>query len=328
MINLSKSELIERYERLNRRFNRVIKLGDRQQRQFIELNEKLNRYIDIVDKNVIISTTDIEGNITYVSEAFCEITGYNKKELIGKKHNILKADNFDREIFNRLWETISNGEIFKGELKNIKKDGEPFWVSIVITPNFEDDKIIGYTAIRNDITDKKLIEEISITDSLTHLYNRRYFNKVFEKEIEIAKENQNSIAFLIMDIDHFKQYNDTYGHQAGDDTLFRVANSISESLSKYTKFIFRLGGEEFGAIFSNLGKDESFNLADRVRLEIENLKIEHRESSASQFVTLSLGLIHMKNSTLTEKEVYKFADDALYRAKNSGRNRVLLSKLS
>jgi PAS domain S-box-containing protein len=149
-------------------------------RQINNLNTQMKKYIDIVDKNILTSSTDLDGNITKVSEAFCEISGYTKDELIGRNHRIIRHPDMNDSTYKHLWETITRGKTWKGEIKNLKKNKEHYWVEASISPMFNKNKeIIGYTAIRVDITDKKRIEEISITDGLTNIYNRRYFDDAF-----------------------------------------------------------------------------------------------------------------------------------------------------
>jgi diguanylate cyclase (GGDEF)-like protein len=126
-----------------------------------------------------------------------------------------------------------------------------------------------------------------------------------------------------MDIDHFKQYNDTYGHQEGDSVLVKVAAKIKDSMRRGDDYCFRLGGEEFGVLFKVKDESESINLAEIIRKNIEELHINHSQSSASSYVTVSIGLVclHSKNIK-SDDEFYKLADDLLYEAKESGRNRV------
>ena len=180
----------------------------------------MKKYIKIVDENVLTSSTDAKGRIVCVSKAFCEISGYTKEELIGQNHRIIRHEDMPKKLFKELWNTITDGKVWQGEIKNKKKNGEFYWVKATISPLFDDNKnIVGYTAIREDITDKKRIEEISITDELTGLYNRRFFNEIFEREVNRAKREEHSFALIIFDVDFFKLYNDNYGHQAGDLVL-------------------------------------------------------------------------------------------------------------
>jgi polar amino acid transport system substrate-binding protein len=171
----------------------------------------------------------------------------------------------------------------------------------------------------------KQLEKISITDALTNIYNRRYFNEIFPKVINSAKRKNELVSFIIMDIDHFKQYNDTYGHQMGDEVLRKVAKTIKDSLHRADDYCFRLGGEEFGVIFKSDAKEKASEFANIIRENIENLHINHSGNSASSYVTVSMGLIcKQANDIKDDDEVYKQGDDLLYKAKESGRNKVVL----
>lgn len=285
------------------------------------------QYIKLMDENIISSKTDLNGVITSASRAFSQISGYTKEELIKKTHRIVKNKDVKREVYYDLWSTITNDNIWKGELKNTRKDGSTYWVDTTIYPDFNKvtGEKIGYISIRHDITDKKIIEEISLHDELTKLYNRRHFNKVLHDEINRAKRDKKELSFMMLDVDYFKAYNDTYGHQEGDNVLCK----ISEVLQGYSKragdFAFRLGGEEFGILFSELSREESEAFANIIRKSIEKLKIPHSGSLISEVITVSIGLLTIPFDTkLTENEIYKKSDDLLYKAKESGRNKVCI----
>lgn len=286
--------------------------------------KKITDYVKLIDKNIIASSTDLSGKITYVSEAFCEISGFSKEELIGKSHSVVKHPDMNEDIYKDLWKTLSQNKTWKGELKNIKKDHGCYWVIATISPIFDENgSKIGYTAIRQDITDKKKIEEISITDGLTNIYNRRHFNALFPKIINSAKRKNELLSFIILDIDHFKQYNDTYGHQMGDDVLIKVSKAMKDSLHRSDDYCFRLGGEEFGIIFKSDNKDKAVMFSNTIRENIENLNIEHTGNSASKYVTVSMGLICKNAKDINDyNEIYKESDELLYEAKESGRNKV------
>ncbi|MCX6075342.1 MAG: diguanylate cyclase [Campylobacterales bacterium] len=171
---------------------------------------------------------------------------------------------------------------------------------------------------------EKRFEELSITDELTSLYNRRYFNEIFPKLINSAKRENQNICFAMVDIDFFKQYNDTYGHAHGDEALKRIAKAMQESLHRADDYCFRLGGEEFGILFKGLSAKEAKELVESMRENIENLHIAHKQNSASKYLTASFGLI-IKNANAVEdlEELYREADELLYEAKQAGRNRVI-----
>ncbi|WP_304546371.1 GGDEF domain-containing protein [Sulfurimonas microaerophilic] len=305
-------------------FNKDIQLIENKNRELELADKKIGQYLSILDKNVITSTTDLKGDIIDVSEAFCKISGYTKQELIGHSHNIVRHPDMPSSIYKEVWNTLHQGKTWRGEIKNRKKDGSAYWVDTNITPVYDEHgKKVGYTAVRQDITNKKRIEEISIRDGLTNIFNRRYFNELFPKYINMAKRKNELISFLILDIDHFKEYNDTYGHQKGDEVLITVAQTLKKSLKRADDFCFRLGGEEFGILFSVETKEKAALFSDEIRENIENLKIEHEHNSASQYITISLGVVSRYAKDISQPEkIYAEADKLLYKAKKSGRNKV------
>lgn len=289
-----------------------------------KIDKQIKDYINLIDENIITSTTDLSGTIIYTSKAFCEISGYTKEELLGKNHRIVRHPDMDKSVYKNLWATISSDEAWQGEIKNRKKDGGFYWVEVKVYPIYDiNGKKIGYTGIRQNITDKKKIEEISITDELTKLYNRRYFNEIFVQELNRAKRDGKSIVFLMLDVDHFKLYNDTYGHQNGDSVLSKIGEVLSLASKRAGDFAFRLGGEEFGMIFSEPTIEEAMTFANSVRESIKKLNMQHSRNSASDVVTASSGLVFIdSHNDLDVNQLYKKADDNLYRAKELGRDRV------
>lgn len=290
------------------------------------IEKELQDYINIVNENIIITTTDKEGKILAASKAFCKVSGYSKEELIGKTHSVIRHPSTPNSFYKDMWDTLLNGKEWKGEIKNRDKNGKDYWTLAVIKPVFKNDEIIGFTALRTNITNKKHIEHLSITDELTQLYNRRFFNTKIEEEINRAKRENNSFSLLIMDIDYFKEYNDTYGHQEGDSALAKVASVLKNYTNRSSDFAFRLGGEEFG-IITLLDKEKVTEFAMLIKNEVEKLEIEHKTSIASSYLTISIGITskeyyNISNSTI----LYKEADDALYKAKSNGRNCIFLQE--
>lgn len=289
-----------------------------------ETEKKLQDYINIINENIIISSTDKNGYIIDVSEAFCRISEYSKEELIGKTHKLVRHPLTPNKFYDDMWTKILDGNIWKGEIHNKSKTGKDYWVYAIIKPIFKNHDIIGFTAIRTNITDKKHVEYLSITDELTQLYNRRFFNKKIVEELNRAKRENNYFSFLIMDIDYFKQYNDTYGHQKGDIALEKVALVLKKKSNRASDFAFRLGGEEFG-IITTLDKDKVIEFANSIKDEIENLQIEHKTSEVSEHLTISIGIVSKEGESITNSDLlYKEADDCLYEAKKLGRNSIFI----
>lgn len=291
--------------------------------QTVEDEEKqLAEYLDIIDDYVITSTTDIHGTILYVSEAFCEISGYSKEELLGNNHNIVRHPDMPKELYADLWQTVLKGDEWKGEVKNLRKDGSAYWVDVYIQPNKEDSgKIIGFTAVRHDITDKKKLEELTVKDELTGAYNRRFYNRVLNDEINRAKRSKLWMGLLMADADNFKKYNDSYGHQEGDEVLKSITLALSSTFRRGGDYVFRLGGEEFAVLFATENKDQLALMAEKSRQAMFDMNIEHSGNLPYYRVTLSMGLMELDPELdYVSEEIYKYADEALYRAKQNGRN--------
>lgn len=298
--------------------SRVVTLASARERY-----KQIQRFADTVDRYVISSSTDEHGIIRAVSQAFCEISGYSREELLGRNHNIVRHPDMPDSLYQSLWQTIKSGKSWRGEVKNCKKDGSFYWVDVNIEPQFDSQgQIRGYTAIRQDITDKKYVEELSITDPMTGLYNRRYFSDQFPVYAKKAAAQGELLAFLMFDVDKFKQYNDHYGHQAGDHVLIECAKAFKSLAKEINALPFRLGGEEFALLFTVDTADHAQTKAELARQSIQNLGIPHAYNSAAEVVTASFGLCLIEKDADIEV-TYKKADDALYEAKEQGRNRVI-----
>jgi diguanylate cyclase (GGDEF)-like protein len=182
-----------------------------------------------------------------------------------------------------------------------------------------------YSHQLNSILAKSIItiQELSITDGLTNIFNRRHFNTLFPQAINLVKRKNELLCFILIDIDYFKVYNDTYGHLMGDSALMMVASALKNHLKRADDYCFRLGGEEFGIILHTDRIDQAHTLARTILKSIEDLKIEHRGNKASAYVTASMGVVCKHGDDINDPdEMYKEADELLYKAKSNGRNRI------
>lgn len=167
------------------------------------------------------------------------------------------------------------------------------------------------------------LEQISNTDTLTNLANRRHFDETLAKEISRHSRQSISLALIICDIDYFKQYNDTYGHQQGDKCLRQVANSIKKTSARGEDLVARYGGEEFAVILPNTNEEQASKIAEKIRARVHDLDLSHKTSEVSDHVSVSLGFACViPDSGTTMSDLIEDADRALYRAKREGRNRV------
>lgn len=276
----------------------------------------------LLDEHVIYSSTDLNGIITDVSDAFCFETGYARDEVIGKKHNILRSNDMPHEIYDDLWATITDGHVWRGEIKNLRKSGKPYWVRTVIHPMFDDDAIEGYLAIRQDITREKFIQQMAVIDELTQLYNRRKFNT----EIDIALQNfnryGNTFAMLMLDIDHFKDINDKHGHLVGDEVLKGVSRFIRMEI-RQGDILARWGGEEFALILPHTNEVNAVKRAEDFREMIATSLCSTLmdQGDITEHVTCSIGVSVVRPNDTMESIVGR-VDKALYDAKEDGRNCV------
>ncbi len=282
------------------------------------LQKKASAYLlHAYDESVIASETDLKGIITYVSQAFCDISEYTKEELIGKAHNIVRHPDIPASVYKEIWKTIQSAKQWHGEIKNLKKNGGFYWVQVTISPEFNyNGKVIGYNSIRQDISCQKYIEQISLIDYLTQVYNKKYYDEILETEIYSAKRYQYNLSLLMIDIDLFKDVNDTYGHLVGDKVLKTFANVLRENTRK-SDIVSRIGGEEFTIIVSNDSTESVYGFANKIRKAIENNSFETVGK-----ITVSIGMSSLQKGD-TSQTLFKRVDEAMYKAKHNGRNCVV-----
>lgn len=286
------------------------------QKALLSSNNDLKRFADIIDQYVVTATTKTNSIIIAVSSAYAKLSGYSKSELLGQKINIVKHPSTPKEVHKELWNTIENGKEWRGELQNKHKDGESYWVEQSIIPiKDENENILSYMSVGNDISAKKELEILSMTDRLTGISNRRKLDELLMQESEQAKRYDRPLSLLMIDIDHFKNVNDIYGHQIGDCTLQSVAAVLKENI-RSSDIVGRFGGEEFMVICPESDQRSAYLLGEKLRLAIEQY-----EFNTINHATISVGVAQLQTLDTLSEWIEK-ADIALYQAKNEGRNRV------
>ena len=174
-------------------------------------------------------------------------------------------------------------------------------------------------------TERDVAERNSLTDSLTGLPNRRSFDIALYNEFSRYKRNGTQLSLIMLDVDHFKKYNDHYGHQKGDECLQQIAQALKVTVERATDILARYGGEEFVVILPNTDSQGASVLAKKIGEAVFALNLPHIASDTSGFVTVSLGITSAEDHELTDGEqLVALADKALYQAKNNGRNRYEL----
>lgn len=288
------------------------------------------RYRAAVDAAAIFSETDKSGIITYVNEQFCDISGYSAQELIGQNHRILNSGQHPPEFFIDMWKKVSRGQVWKGEICNRKKDGSLYWVESTIVPMYDDasQRVQKYVSIRFDVTEKrKFLETLQWQaehDELTGLPNRFLLSKALDQAIVKAKSQSSTVAVGVLDLDGFKQINDRYGHEIGDRLLVAVADRLKHSM-RIEDTVARLGGDEFVLIS---GVRDPKVLESALQRLLAALSAVYVIDGIGINISASIGVTLYPNDNENADTLLRHADQAMYKAKQSGRNCFYLFDVS
>ena len=264
-----------------------------------------------------------------------QISQLQQEIILLQKHN--------RDLHLALSTTVEHGDLIETQLYEVnqqlkaeveeRKRAEANLQTLlkIISRRKEDLEIVVHTIMEHgDVMDhqwaQKLseINKIATLDGLTQIANRRRFEEHFNQQWRQMARDQASFSLILCDIDHFKQYNDAYGHLTGDDCLRQVARVLEQCVNRPNDLVARFGGEEFAIILPQTKLSGAIRVAERIQAEIAKLKIQHIQSSVSPYVTLSIGIA----STIPDPNIYQDtiidqADQHLYLAKQSGRNRIV-----
>jgi diguanylate cyclase (GGDEF)-like protein/PAS domain S-box-containing protein len=270
-----------------------------------------------------IMVTDKHQKITRINRAFTKLTGYTQEDVIGKTPSFLKSGQHKEDFYATLWQKIEADGYWHGEIWNRKKNGElyPELLSINEVKNIHED-VVNYVGVFSDITQQKLSEQefehLAHHDALTQLPNRLLLLSSLEGSIKEYKRNHSISALLLLDLDRFKNVNDSYGHMIGDELLQKIANRLSARL-RDVDLISRLGGDEFAILLPNIQKVED---AGKIASEIISLLTEPwtlGENIQLQ-IGVSIGISIINAEIKSSQDMLQYADVALYQAKNKGGN--------
>lgn len=305
----------------------------RSQKRLEEEQKRHNAYMKtLFDKNpniVIVANSD--GVVNMNEKFFAYFSQYGSVEQFKERHTCICElfEKVDEEHFlqPRQREWIKYGMENPNSQALIKNGDIEYYFSVNSDEIHFDDEmyyIVTFTDISRTYLLQKKFEEYSMIDNLTHIYNRRFFNQIFEREIQRAHRERKHFTFMIIDVDHFKNYNDTYGHDEGDNALRGVSATIKGQLKRSSDYLFRLGGEEFGVIVVDQDPASSHEHAEKIRHAIAELNLPHVNNFGYDRVTVSIGFetIDFAFDDLPSKQIFRNADQALYDAKRAGRNRV------
>jgi diguanylate cyclase (GGDEF)-like protein/PAS domain S-box-containing protein len=323
-------------------FGFIIMISQRLNAENADEREKLLKVFNTSPDAQMITHMD-DGLIDDVNEGFLSMTGFSREEVLGKSTRDIRfwSNHDDRKKYRTLLE--NSDAAATAEFIFRRKDGTSFVGSITgrVIGVFDRPHIIS---VIQDLTEKKqsesriqdLIRQLemekavaeinAITDGLTGLANRRYFDESLRTEFFRLKRSGAPLSFIMLDIDHFKTFNDTYGHLAGDNCLKEIGGALKGNVRRVHDIVARYGGEEFAVIMPETESRGAAALAEQIRKSIEELGIPHSASDAASVVTVSLGVITAYPAVLTKpEEIIAMADEALYAAKGKGRNRVEIS---
>lgn len=308
----------------------------------MESEEQYRSILNASPDNITI--TDLEGRILMISPAAKKMFGYEPdfNRFTGMRLlDFIVPEDVERAQSN-LKQMYQGGSRKPNEYRGVRLDKSIF--DIEVNSGFvrnADGQPIRMVFIIRDITERKraeqqiqeLVQQLeiekstaqlnSVTDSLTGLANRRYFDMALKTEFYRLKRSGATLSLIMLDVDHFKKFNDSYGHLAGDDCLLQIGTMLKTNIGRAPDIVARFGGEEFAVILPETESPGAEVLAERIRKGVEALAIPHAASETADCVTVSLGAVSVNTtSIISPKEVVALADKALYDAKNKGRNRT------
>ncbi|MBV1909508.1 MAG: diguanylate cyclase [Kangiellaceae bacterium] len=284
--------------------------------------------------NDVIMVTDAQSKsvggpfIVYVNEAFAKLSGYSTDFAIGKSPKFLHGANTDIEARNRIRSALDNHLPIKETIYNYRADKTGYWVELNIFPLKDETGVIThFAAIERDVTEKHSFEEELIeqaaTDPLTNLHNRRGFFDGAKNLIRLAEHTKEHFAIALIDLDRFKQINDQFGHDIGDQYLIAFAERMKKSFRK-TDLLARYGGEEFIILLPFSTAEDSMKVVEKFRRSLDDNPIMFSDFPKSS-TTISVGMAVSERDSKEIHLLISAADRALYNAKDSGRNRLCLA---
>ena len=272
------------------------------------------------------------GDIIRVNQRFIDVFGYTVDDLPNLEQWWVNAypDPHYRESVKKTWQSAleigneTGQDIPAHDYHVTCKNGNTITME-VSGINLGDEYIAVFNDATKRLEDQNILRDMAFLDSLTQIANRRRFDEKLSKEFEKAVECGDDLAIILIDIDHFKLFNDRYGHVEGDLCLYNVAQAIACTVSRTEDFVARYGGEEFVVLLPQTDKQGALFIAEHIQKAIEELHIPH-EDSFTGYLTLSMGIHAInKDDSCDQKEFIKAADSALYYSKRQGRNCLALS---
>lgn len=262
--------------------------------------------------------------IVYVNKAFTDLTEYTFEEAVGQTPRLLQSEKTEREQLDVIRKALVEKQAVRVVLSNRSKSGRDYWLDISMLPLYDDQgEVTHFAAIERNVTEQVEREERlasqARTDPLTGLLNRRSFDEELAEEFSRFQRRRSKYSVLMLDIDHFKDVNDTYGHAFGDRVLKTLAQCCKDNIRLHDT-LARVGGEEFCIISPHNSQKAALKMADKIRQRIEDLSFETEGHKLN--ITVSIGVSEVDFEDYDHTSVLERADEAMYEAKEKGRNRV------
>ncbi|WP_319380974.1 diguanylate cyclase [Thiomicrorhabdus sp.] len=302
-------------EELNVRVDNQVRMHRLQRNLNIEL-KRSHQNFEIMDRHIAFIFIDFSATITFASSYFCQNFACSGKDVVGENIRILKSDNTPQGLYQELWNTVSQEKDFHCEIEDRNFQGGTNWYAVNITPNYDEyDTWVGYIAFYKNIDDQVKLKALSETDKLTGISNRAKLDKELGRELDRAERYDLPLSIIMLDLDHFKNVNDYFGHEVGDQVIQNVARILHSNVRK-VDVVGRWGGEEFLIICPQTDKSGASILAENLRRKIE--EFDFVEAGRQ---TASFGVAQYRKSE-ERTAFFRRVDQALYLAKGDGRNRV------
>jgi len=295
----------------------------------MELNSDLFRQIVEHTSDIVVITLaeplDEPGpEIVFANQALLDLTGYSREEVIGQTPRLFQSAGSTAEQRQRIRAALENCQPIQETVLNRAKDGREFWLDMKIVPLLgPDGRATHFASIERDITARKVLEQHlkheAMTDPLTELPNRRAFLDAAERELARTLRHRHPLAVAMLDVDHFKQVNDQYGHEVGDSVLQALARLTGAAL-RTSDLVARLGGEEFAILMPHTEVSAAIHVMNRLRQRLLTQPVVAGGQTVR--VSVSIGVAAASGTDGSVEGLLRVADEALYAAKKAGRNQV------
>ncbi len=287
------------------------------------LSQKLQAHLREVQELTLSAETDAAGHIRMCTRSLARVLNQPVEDLLGTPHPLFQHSAQPEALMH----AMQQGKEWKETVHFTNDAGRELWLDCHALPQMRHGRLQCARITAKDVTSEKLLERASLHDSLTGLSNRRHFNQIFEQEVLRARRDGRHFYWAMLDLDHFKNLNDTLGHQKGDQALVKVAHLFRQHFNRAGDAIFRLGGEEFGLQMQLAHERELQPKLEALRQAVENLAIPNPMETGG-VLTVSIGAVIVPPDVQARPEwIYQQADEMLYQAKAAGRNRVMITRI-